>query len=196
MKRCAWCIKDNLYINYHDQEWGVPIWDDRKQFEFLILESFQAVLSWYTILSKRENFRKVYNNFDPKKVAKYDDKKVEQLMSNAGIIRNLRKVEASINNAQRFLEIQKEFGSFCNYIWSFVDGEPMVNKWKKLSEIPAKTGLSDSLSKNLKSRGFKFLGSTTVYAHLQAAGLVNDHLTNCFRYKEISSNQKLCGNQL
>ena len=185
MKRCSWCEKDDLYRKYHDVEWGVPVFDDKKQFEFLLLESAQAGLSWYTVLKKRENYRKAYDYFDPEKIALYDDKKIEELRQDVGIIRNIKKIEASINNAQKFLDIKKEFGSFCNYIWDFVDGRPIINKWLDLSEIPAKTELSEAISKDLKSRGFKFLGPTTVYAHMQAAGIVNDHVTSCFRYNEI-----------
>lgn len=184
MPRCPWGTKDELYIKYHDEDWGVPVHDDHKQFEFLVLESAQAGLSWYTILKKRENYREAYDGFDPEKVAKYDEEKVEELMQNAGIVRNRRKIEASVNNAKRFLEIQKEFGNFCNYIWKFVDNKPLINHWKDMSEMPAKTELSDRVSRDLKKRGFKFLGSTIVYSHLQATGLINDHLTNCFRWKE------------
>jgi DNA-3-methyladenine glycosylase I len=184
MKRCPWGTSDELYIRYHDEEWGVPVYDDRKQFEFLVLESAQAGLSWHTILKKRENYRKAYDGFDPFKVAQYDEQKVEQLMQNAGIIRNRRKIESSINNARLFLDIQKEFGSFCNFIWGFVGGKPLVNHWEDISEIPAKTELSDSISNDLKKRGFKFLGSTIIYSHLQATGIVNDHLKSCFRWLE------------
>jgi DNA-3-methyladenine glycosylase I len=184
MNRCPWGTADKLYIHYHDEEWGVPVYDDKKQFEFLVLESAQAGLSWHTILRKRENYRVAYDGFDVEKVAKYDEKKIEELMQNAGIIRNRRKIEASINNANIFLEIQKEFGSFCNYLWGFVDGKPVVNQWTEVSQIQAKTELSDCISKDMKKRGFKFLGSITIYSHLQATGLVNDHLTYCFRYEE------------
>jgi len=187
MPRCPWGRKDELYIKYHDEDWGAPVRDDQKQFEFLVLESAQAGLSWYTILKKRENYRVAYDGFDPEKVAKYDENKVEELMQNAGIVRNRRKIEASINNAKIFLEIQKEFGSFCNYIWKFVDNKPIVNSWKDISEVPAKTELSDQVSKDLKKRGFKFLGSTIIYSHLQATGLINDHLTDCFRWQECQS---------
>jgi len=187
MNRCPWGTADELYIRYHDDEWGVPVYDDDKQFEFLVLESAQAGLSWHTILKKRENYREAYDGFDVKKVAEYGEKKITQLMQNAGIIRNRRKIEASINNAKIFLEIQKEFGSFCNYIWGFVDGKPLVNEWDDISLIPARTELSDALSKDLKKRGFKFLGSITIYSHLQAAGLVNDHLKSCFRWKECQN---------
>jgi DNA-3-methyladenine glycosylase I len=185
MTRCSWCEGNDLYLRYHDTEWGVPVHDDRKHFEFLVLESMQAGLSWLTILRKRENFRAAFDNFDPDKVAKYDGKKLEVLMQNAGIIRNRLKLEAAINNAVYFLEIQTEFGSFDNYFWGFVDNKPVINTWKALSEIPAKTELSDRISKDLKARGFKFVGSTIIYAHLQAIGLVNDHIVNCFRYSQL-----------
>ena len=183
--RCGWCGKDALYVKYHDEEWGVPIYDDAKLFEFLILETFQAGLSWITILRKRENFRKAIDNFDYKKIAKYDDEKFEELMQNAGIIRNKLKIKATITNAIAFMEIQNEFGSFSNYIWKFTNGKPIINKWNRLSEVPATTVLSDSISKDLKKRGFKFVGSTVVYAHMQATGMVNDHLVDCFRYKVV-----------
>lgn len=185
MERCPWPGVDEMYIKYHDEEWGVPVHDDRKHFEFLVLEGAQAGLSWATILKRRENYRQAYDNFDPVKVAKYDDAKVAELLSNAGIIRNRKKIESSINNAKLFLEVQKEFGSFDKYIWSFVDFKPVINSWKKLSEIPAKTELSDRISKDLKKRGFSFVGSTIIYAHIQAIGLVNDHLVSCFRYKQL-----------
>ena len=185
MKRCEWCESSELYTKYHDDEWGVPVFDDRKHFEFLLLESAQAGLSWITILKKRENYRKAYDNFDPKKVARYGEDKKAKLLSDAGIIRNRLKIEASITNAQKFLEIQKEFGCFSNYIWGFTNGKPVVGKWKSIGEIPAKTELSDKVSLDLKKRGFKFLGSIIMYAHLQATGIVNDHLMDCFRYKEI-----------
>lgn len=184
MNRCTWGTSDELYIHYHDDEWGVPVFDDKKQFEFLVLESAQAGLSWHTILKKRENYRAAYDGFDVKKVAKYNEKKIEELMQNAGIIRNRRKIEASINNAKIFLEIKKELGSFCNYLWEFVNGKPVVNHWTEVSQIPARTELSDSISKDMKKRGFKFLGSIIIYSHLQATGLVNDHVKNCFRWKE------------
>lgn len=177
--RCGWCEKDDLYRKYHDEEWGKPIYDDETIFEFLVLESFQAGLSWYTILKKRENFTEVFDQFNYKKIANYSDEKVEELMNNAGIIRNRLKILATINNAQRFQEVKKEFGSFSNYIWSFVDGHPIVNHPKTLSEVPATTEISDALSKDLKKRGFKFLGSTVIYAHMQATGMVNDHLVDC-----------------
>lgn len=185
MKRCPWCEKNDLYIDYHDKEWGVPVFDDKKQFEFLVLESAQAGLSWLTILKRRENYRKAYDDFEAIKVASYGDNKVEELINNPGIIRNKSKIKASINNAKSFLEIQREFGSFCNYIWGFVDFKPIVNQFKSLSEVPARTSLSEEISKDLKKRGFKFIGPTIIYAHLQAVGIVNDHLIDCFRYKEI-----------
>ena len=184
MKRCPWSTSNELYIKYHDEEWGVPVFEDQKQFEFLVLESAQAGLSWHTILKKRENYRAAYDGFDVQKVAKYDNKKIEELMHNAGIIRNRRKIEASINNAKLFIEIQKEFGSFCNYLWDFVDGKPLVNNWTDVSQIPAKTELSERISKDLKKRGFKFIGSIILYSHLQATGLVNDHIKSCFRWSK------------
>ncbi len=180
--RCGWVNEDPLYIKYHDEEWGVPVHDDQKMFEFLVLETFQAGLSWYTILKKRENFRKAFDYFNYKKVAKYGEPKVEELLQDAGIIRNQQKIRAAINNAQQFMEVQKEFGSFCKYIWGFVDDKPIVNRWKSLKEVPATTPISDALSKDLKKRGFKFVGSTTIYAHMQASGIVNDHVEGCFRY--------------
>ncbi len=177
--RCAWVNDDPLYIRYHDEEWGVPVRDDRKLFEFLVLESAQAGLSWITVLRKRENYRKAFAGFDPVKVARFSEKKVEKLMQNAGIIRNQAKIRAAIGNAQRFLEIQKEFGSFSKYMWGFVNGKPIVNRVRKSSKIPAMTPISDAFAKDLKARGFKFLGSTVIYAHMQAVGMVNDHLTTC-----------------
>ncbi|MCL2185054.1 MAG: DNA-3-methyladenine glycosylase I [Treponema sp.] len=185
MKRCEWCESSELYTKYHDEEWGFPVIDDQKHFEFLVLESAQAGLSWITILKKRENYRKAYDNFDPKKVARYTEAKKTRLLSNEGIIRNRLKIEASINNAKNFLEIQREFGSFSKYIWSFTNGKPIIGKWKTISEIPARSELSDAVSADLKKRGFKFLGSIIIYSHLQATGIINDHLIDCFRYKEI-----------
>jgi len=183
--RCSWSTKDPLYIQYHDEEWGVPIRDDRKLFEFLTLETFQAGLSWITVLRKRENFREAFDNFDYKKVAKYNEIKYESLLQNAGIIRNKLKIKAAINNAQAFMKIQKEFGSFSDYIWNFTNGKVIKNKWETLEEIPANTELSDTISKDLKSRGFKFVGSTVIYAHMQATGMVNDHIVPCFRYNNV-----------
>jgi DNA-3-methyladenine glycosylase I len=177
--RCEWASKHEIMSRYHDEEWGKPLHDDQKLFEFLILEGMQAGLSWLTILRKREAFRLAYNNFDVREVAAFDQQKVEELMLNAGIIRNRLKILASINNAKRFLEVAEEFGSFDRYIWSFVNSEPLINHWEKLSEIPAKTELSDRISKDLIRRGFKFVGSTVVYSHLQATGMVNDHLVSC-----------------
>ena len=183
--RCAWCGEDPLYVKYHDTEWGKPVYDDAKIFEFLILETFQAGLSWITVLRKRENFRKAFDNFDYEKIAKYDHKKYNELLKNAGIIRNKLKIKATIGNAVAFMEIQKEFGSFSKYIWDFVDGKPITNHWKTMKEIPATTELSDRLSKDLKKRGFKFAGSTVIYAHMQATGMVNDHVIDCFRHTEV-----------
>ena len=186
MNRCPWGTADELYVCYHDDEWGVPVYDDQKQFEFLVLESAQAGLSWHTILKKRENYRAAYDGFDVLKVAKYDEKMIAKLMQNAGIIRNHRKIEASVNNAKLFLEIQKDFGSFCNYLWRFVDGKPIVNNWTDVSQIPAKTELSDRISKDMKKRGFTFVGSTIMYAHMQATGMLNDHTVDCFRHVECA----------
>jgi len=185
LKRCPWPADDPRMIEYHDREWGVPLHDDRGLFEFLVLEAMQAGLSWSTILNKRENFRRAFHGFDPKKVARYVAKDVKRLLADAGIVRNRAKIEAAINNAQRFVEIQKEFGSFDRYIWQFVGGKPIRNRFKSLSELPPKTALSDAISNDLKQRGFKFVGSTIVYAHMQATGMVNDHLVDCFRYKEV-----------
>ena len=185
VKRCPWCLGNELLKAYHDEEWGTPVHDEQKHFEFLVLESMQAGLSWMTILNKRENFRKAFSRFDPLRVAKYDEAKIIKLLANPGIIRNRRKIEAVINNAVRFLEIKKEFTSFDTYIWSFVDNKVIHNKWKKMGDVPVTTELSDTISKDLKKRGFKFVGSTTIYAHIQAIGLVNDHLTSCFRYAQL-----------
>jgi DNA-3-methyladenine glycosylase I len=181
--RCPWCLKFEQYIQYHDEEWGIPVHDDRIHFEFLILEGAQAGLSWSTILKKREGYRKVFADFDPVKVARFSEKKLEKILLNPEIVRNRLKVYATVNNAKRFLEVQKEFGSFDAYIWSFVNGKPIVNSWKTLKQVPATTKESDALSKDLISRGFKFVGSTVMYAHMQACGLVNDHLVDCWRYK-------------
>jgi len=183
--RCGWCVGDTLYEAYHDEEWGVPVFDDKKLFEFLILETFQAGLSWITILRKRENFRKAFDNFDYKKIATYKASKEEELLQNAGIIRNKLKIKATISNAQAFMEIQKEFGSFSKYIWSFVDGKPIKNSFESFKDSPSNTELSDTISKDLKKRGFKFVGSTVIYAQMQATGMVNDHEVSCFRYHEV-----------
>lgn len=182
MNRCSWCGDDPLYVKYHDEEWGVPVHVDRKHFEFLVLESAQAGLSWITVLRKRENYRIAYDDFDFNKVAQYDDEKIVELLQNAGIIRNKLKIVASINNAKMFLKIQKEFGSFDNYIWAFVDHIPVINHWENTANVPATSDLSNRVSKDLKKRGFKFLGSTITYAHLQATGIINDHISSCFRY--------------
>ncbi|MFC1729215.1 DNA-3-methyladenine glycosylase I [candidate division KSB1 bacterium] len=185
-KRCDWVpLDDPLYVKYHDKEWGVPVHDDRKIFEFLLLEAMQAGLSWRTILVKRDNFRRAFRDFDPEIVAAFDEIDIERLMSDAGIIRNRAKINASVNNAHRFLEVQGEFGSFDAYIWRFVGNNPIRNRFQTHKEIPASTPESDALSADLKKRGFKFLGPTTVYAHMQAAGMVNDHTTGCFRYGEV-----------
>ena len=178
--RCAWCEKDDLYRDYHDNEWGKPVYDDQLLFEFLILETFQAGLSWYTILKKRENFRKAFHHFDYTKVAQYSEDKIQELLQDAGIIRNQLKIRAAVSNALAFMEIQKEYGSFSNYIWNFTDGKPIHNNIKSMKEIPASTPLSDAISKDLKKRGFKFVGSTVVYAHMQATGMVNDHVADCW----------------
>ena len=183
--RCSWLATDPLYKKYHDREWGVPLHDDRKLFEFLILEGAQAGLSWLTILKKRQNYRKAFDNFDPHKIAGYDSRKVSLLLSNEGIVRNKLKINAAIQNATSFLAVQREFGSFNNYIWRFVGGETKKNKWKTLEEIPAHTPESAAMSADLKKRGFKFVGSTICYAYMQAIGMVNDHATDCFRYAEV-----------
>lgn len=183
--RCGWCGEDPLYMAYHDEEWGVPVKDDASLFEFLILETFQAGLSWITVLRKRENFRKAFDQFNYKKIANYDQSKIDSLLQDAGIIRNKLKVNATITNAQAFMKIQDEFGSFSKYIWSFVDNKPLKNSFKSLKDVPANTGTSDVLSRDLKKRGFKFVGTTVVYAHMQATGMVNDHVVDCFRYNEV-----------
>ena len=185
MKRCPWCETDDLLRSYHDDEWGVPVHDDRKHFEFLILEGAQAGLSWLTVLRRREYYREAYHDFDPTIVARYTDKEIETLMSDAGIIRNRRKIEASINNAKLLLDMQHELGSFDTYIWSFVEDKPVVHNWQHDSQIPSQTPVSNELSKDLKKRGFKFVGPTIMYAHMQATGLVNDHIASCFRYKQL-----------
>ncbi|PKP25447.1 MAG: DNA-3-methyladenine glycosylase I [Bacteroidetes bacterium HGW-Bacteroidetes-2] len=183
--RCPWCGSDSLYVAYHDNEWGVPVYDDAVLFEFLILESFQAGLSWLTILRKRENFRVAFDHFDYKKIAEYSENKIQELLQNEGIIRNKLKVRAAVTNAQEFIKVQKEYGSFSNYIWGFVEGNPIKNHLKSMSDAPTTTELSDKISKDLKKRGFKFMGSTVVYAHMQATGMVNDHLAECFRYNTV-----------
>lgn len=185
--RCAWSGTDPLYIKYHDEEWGVPVHDDAKLFEFLVLEGAQAGLSWLTILRKRENYRKAFDNFDAQKIARYGDKQFTRLMNDAGIVRNRLKIQATIDNARAFLKVQDEFGSFDKYIWGFVNHKPIVNQWETLREIPAKTPLSETISKDLLKRGFRFVGPTIVYAHMQATGMVNDHVVGCFRYKPLKT---------
>lgn len=184
-KRCSWCLGFQEYIDYHDNEWGVPVHDDRVHFEFLILEGAQAGLSWSMILKKREGYRKAFADFDPVKVARFTPAHVEKLLQNPGIVRNRLKVNAAVNNAKRFLEVQKEFGTFDKYIWGFVNNKTIVNKWKNHGQSPATTKESDALSKDLIKRGFKFVGSTVIYAHMQACGLVNDHVVDCWKYKEV-----------
>lgn len=187
IKRCGWCKGDSLYEQYHDQEWGVAIYDDFKLFEFLTLETFQAGLSWITILRKRENFRTAFDQFDYEKVALYGDEKINALLQNEGIVRNKQKILAAVNNAQRFEKIRQDHGSFSQYIWRFVEGKPLQNRFKTLAEIPAKTPLSEAISKDLKQNGFQFVGPTVIYAHMQATGMVNDHLVNCYRHKELET---------
>lgn len=185
-KRCNWGTSSEIMIKYHDTEWGVPLHDDQKLFEFLVLEGFQAGLSWQIILNKRESFRKAFDNFRPELIANYDENKLQELLTDSSIVRNKLKIKGCVNNARRFLEVQKEFGSFNSYIWRFIDFKPIVNAYSNLKELPANTPLSDEISKDLKKRGFKFVGSTVVYSHMQATGMVNDHLVDCFRYKEIN----------
>lgn len=187
MTRCPWGETNDLYITYHDEEWGVPVHDDSKHFEFLTLEAAQAGLSWLTILRKRENYRKAYNNFHPLRVSKYDDRDIARLLQNEGIVRNHKKIEASVSNAREFMKIKKEFGSFDSYIWRFVDYTPIVNRWRDVKAIPSKTALSDQISEDLIKRGFRFVGSTILYSYLQAVGIVNDHIVSCFRYPQIIS---------
>jgi DNA-3-methyladenine glycosylase I len=184
--RCPWCGADPLYVRYHDTEWGVPVYDDRKLFEFLILEGAQAGLSWFTILKRREGYRKAFNGFDAEKVARYSSAKIEKLLTDPGIIRNRLKVESAVKNAKSFLNVQEEFGSFSDYQWRFVNGEPIQNKLRDIKKIQATSKESDAFSKDLKTRGFSFVGSTIMYAHMQAVGMVNDHLVSCFRHEEVS----------
>jgi DNA-3-methyladenine glycosylase I len=179
--RCGWCLSSDLYKEYHDKEWGTPVYDDATLFEFLILETFQAGLSWITVLNKRKNFRKAFDNFDYTKIARYSEDKIQELLLDAGIIRNKLKVRSAVSNAQAFMMIQKEFGSFSKYVWAFTNGVPIINHPKTLKEVPATTPLSDEISKDLKTRGFKFVGSTVIYAHMQATGMVNDHLADCWK---------------
>src|SRR6202140_1781635 len=187
-KRCAWVSMDNpLMVQYHDLEWGVPVHDDRKHFEFLVLEAAQAGLSWAIVLNKREGYRRAFSEFDPNKVARYTERRIQKLLLDPGIIRNRQKIAAAVGNARAFLAIQEEFGSFDAYTWRFVGGEPIVNRWRVMKQIPAPSTESDALSKDLKGRGFRFLGSTVIYAHMQAVRMMNDHLVECFRYREVST---------
>jgi DNA-3-methyladenine glycosylase I len=186
VSRCEWCLGSDLMIGYHDEEWGVPLHDDRKLFEFMVLDAFQAGLSWSTILNKRENFRKAFDDFDPLTIARYSKRKIERLLADSSIVRNRMKILSTVNNAAAFLEIQRELGSFDEFIWRFVSGKPKRNRWKTMRQIPSKTKESDAMSKELKNRGFKFVGSTICYAFMQAAGMVNDHVVGCFRYSEVS----------
>lgn len=186
LKRCDWCGTDELYQKYHDEEWGKPVRDDETMFEFLMLETFQAGLSWITILRKRENFRIAFDDFDFKKISKYDEEKIDSLVQDEGIIRHRKKIEAAISNASAYIEIQKEFGTFCNYFWNFTNNKVIQNKLDSLSDIPAQTELSQTISKDLKKRGFKFVGPTVIYAHMQATGMVNDHLSSCHKFKSLS----------
>jgi len=180
--RCQWVSSDSLYLKYHDEEWGVPVYEDQKLFEFLILETFQAGLSWITVLRKRENFRRAFASFDCQKVALFDEQKIKELLENQNIIRNQLKIRAAVSNAQAFIKIQEEFGSFSQYMWQFTDNKPIINQWKTIKEVPVSTPLSDKISKDLKKRGFKFVGTTVMYAHLQATGIVHDHTIDCFRH--------------
>ena len=183
--RCNWCLSHDLHIPYHDEEWGVPVYDDRLLFEMINLEGAQAGLSWLTILKKRPHYQKVFDHFDAKKVSKYTEKKIAALLADPGIVRNKLKVRGTVQNALCFLEIQKEFGSFSEYIWQFVDGKPIINKWKTVEDVPVSTPQSDAMSKDLKKRGFKFVGTTICYAYMQAVGMVNDHTMDCYRWKEL-----------
>jgi DNA-3-methyladenine glycosylase I len=185
MKRCEWASGDPLLIEYHDREWGVPLHDENKHFEFLLLECFQAGLSWLTVLKKRENFRRAFAGFDPVKVARFNEKTIVRLLGDTGIIRNRKKIEAAVHNAAAFLTVQKEYGSFDAYIWNFVGGKPVKNGFRRIGEVPASSPLSDQISRDLKKRGFSFVGTTTIYAHLQAIGIVNDHIISCFRYGQL-----------
>jgi len=185
-KRCTWCGNDPQYVAYNDEDWGVPVYDDRLLFEMLILEGAQAGLSWLTILKKRANYRKAFHNFEAERIARYDQNEIDRLMQDAGIVRNRLKIESAIKNARGFLQIREEFASFADYLWRHVDGKPIINAWQDISEIPAHTPLSDQLSKDLKKRGFNFVGSTICYAFMQSIGMVNDHTTDCFRYSEIN----------
>lgn len=188
IRRCDWAGDSSLsYIEYHDTEWGVPVWDDRTQFEFLILEGAQAGLSWSTILNKRDGYREAFADFDPQKVARFTSKRIEKILTNPNVVRNKLKVNSAVGNARAFLKVQEEFGTFCDYVWQFVDGKPRQNRRRKNSDVPATSPESDAMSKDLKQRGFRFVGSTIMYAHMQATGMVNDHLTSCFRHKECAA---------
>jgi DNA-3-methyladenine glycosylase I len=190
--RCPWCLSDPLYMDYHDHEWGVPVHDDRTWFEFLLLEGVQAGLSWHLILKKRQNYRRAYDGFDFATVAGYDEKRIARLLADPGLIRNRLKIAASVSNARAFNAIREEFGSFDKYVWPFVGSRPVLNRWETTGQLPAKTGLSDALSRDLVRRGFKFVGSTIIYSLMQATGMVNDHLVDCFRYNEINRKNKKC----
>ena len=194
-KRCAWAGSDPLYVKYHDLEWGIPVHRDRKLFEMLTLEGAQAGLSWLTILRKRENYRAAFDRFDPQKVARYDRRKVERLMQDAGIVRNRAKIESTVANAKAFLAIRKEFGTFNRFVWQFVDGEPKINRWRSMKQLPAKTDVSTAMSKELKKRGMNFVGPTICYAFMQAVGMVNDHVTDCFRYNDLSTGRGVPSNR-
>lgn len=185
LNRCEWCVRDNLYVQYHDLEWGVPVHDDKKLFEFLVLEGAQAGLSWLTVLRKREAYRKAFDGFDPQKVARFDEDKVLELLNNKGIIRNKLKIEATIKNARAFLSVQDKWGSFDSYIWDFIDGQTIQNRFITLNDLPAETEISGIISRDMKKRGFSFVGPTIIYAHMQATGMVNDHITKCYRYTEL-----------
>lgn len=185
--RCAWTTQDPLYIAYHDREWGVPVYDDRLLFEFLVLEGMQAGLSWFTILKKREAFRRAFDSFDPELIARYDERKVEELLSDPSLIRNRKKIEAVIHNARCYLSVKEEFGTFKDYIWSFVGGVPKINHWKSIKEVPTRTAESDAMSRDMKKRGFRFVGSTSCYAYMQSVGMVMDHTVDCFRYQELAT---------
>lgn len=190
IRRCPWCGDDPLYVRYHDEEWGVPVYSDQLQFEFLVLESAQAGLSWLTILRKRENYRRAFAGFDPQRVAEFGSEEKEELLADPGIVRNRAKIEAAVNNARRFLELQGQYGSFCEYIWSFQGGEPIVNRPEFMADVPASTELSAHIAKDLKRRGFRFLGPTIMYAHMQAVGMVNDHLRSCFRHTQVQRERR------
>ncbi|MBN1982519.1 MAG: DNA-3-methyladenine glycosylase I [Chitinivibrionales bacterium] len=184
--RCPWCGSDELYVRYHDQEWGVPVHDEARHFEFLLLEGAQAGLSWLTILRKRENYRQAFDCFDPARIARYTDQKIETLLLDSGIVRNRRKILSAINNANCFLKVATEFGSFDSYLWGFISQKPIINRWNHMANLPCKTPLSDRISTDLRKRGFSFVGSTIIYSHMQAIGMVNDHLVSCFRYRELA----------